>query len=344
MRKQSYSHRLIIAFICVLLLVCSQLSLGAYCSLRDPIGAIRTLYPESDSHRSVVRTITNETRNDIAARLPFTLHFNEIGRHTLYVAQQQGRALGFVHARSELSDWGVIEIAWALTPTSTVQNFYFQRCRSPQCNDVLRRSVLEDIKHKSISEVLSLLTADGGALTEAMERKYSDSSSLVLALIRSSLKTRIATQIAWSKELEQVQRVAFVFGLIASAQSPRITPLGAEQKESLRLPKSLASMYSYLDKSSIEVFKVQNDDVEVARLVEARWTINDERGRFRWLFNREGRVLGLKHRDLMPTKEAALSFSALNGELLPSIENCATPAQISGTALFLNAYKKIDVY
>ena len=55
----------------------------AYCALRDPVRQIGELYP-GHSYVSHVGVVTTAARKEVSNRLPFTLHFNELGSHTLY--------------------------------------------------------------------------------------------------------------------------------------------------------------------------------------------------------------------------------------------------------------------
>lgn len=347
MTSKSSRSRLALFFGSVSILLMMMLSFkvwAAYCSLRDPVMAIRTLYPQSGQHRSIVKTITGEARTHIAQRLPFTLHFNEIGRHTLYVAKQENTPVGFVHARSELSEWGVIEIAWAITPDFRIHDFYFQRCRSPACSEELRVQLLADIKDKSVDQLLLMLSADGKSLAPILSDKYRSNTDLVLSLVRSSLKTIAATEFGWSEEVRSARRLNVVIKNLPNIAVPRLEPLKADQKVVQRIPKALAPIYNYIDQSSIQVFRVLDETREVARLVEAKWLIKDQTGEFSWLFNSAGEVVSIIHYDPMPSDDVSQSFSELLGRNLSSMENCATAAEISGGTLFLNAYKNIEVF
>ena len=59
-------------------------SFEAFCALRDPGREIRLLAPDYESFRSLVRTITTESRAKILKEVPFSMHFDELGQHTLY--------------------------------------------------------------------------------------------------------------------------------------------------------------------------------------------------------------------------------------------------------------------
>ena len=125
----------LITISCVLSMVPTFVAANAYCSLRDPVSAIQYLYPAATNHQSIVKVVGKEARASLSDVLPFTLHFNELGKHTLYVALNDRKPSGLIHARTELTDRGLIEIAWALDLDLSIKNFYIQRCRLAECKD-----------------------------------------------------------------------------------------------------------------------------------------------------------------------------------------------------------------
>ncbi|WP_051221871.1 hypothetical protein [Neptunomonas japonica] len=170
---------------------------AAFCSLRDPIFAIHSLYPEATKHRSIIRPIDQQMRREVAKRLPFTIHHNEIGKHTLYQVLNGIDSIGFVQARSELSEWGLVEIAWAISPDMKIEGLAFQRCRSFECNDTLKNEVEAVIQGKSFAELLLLVSADGQELSEQAKSALSKSSAMHLLILSSALKTLAITELAW---------------------------------------------------------------------------------------------------------------------------------------------------
>ena len=101
----------------------------AYCALRDPVRQVYEMYPGAKSYRSIVRTVAQKHRSIIADQLPFTMHFTELGRHTVYVALDGAKPIGLVHVRSERGQWGLVEVAWATDLDMHIVDFRFQRCR-----------------------------------------------------------------------------------------------------------------------------------------------------------------------------------------------------------------------
>ncbi len=194
-----------VALLLALLIGIPKAADAAYCSLRDPIVAIQTLYPNATQHRSIVRPIDKKIRREIAKLLPFTLHYKEIGRHTLYLVNNEDESIGFVQARSEASDWGLVEIAWAISPDMTIDGMVLQRCRGPQCNAALKNQVQHALYGKSFSQLLTLLSADGNALSNESKSTIGGAQPLLLTMLRSALKTLAVTELAWGDVVETAQ-------------------------------------------------------------------------------------------------------------------------------------------
>lgn len=187
------------------MLASNNMAFGAYCSLRDPIAAIKTLYQGSNQYRSIVAAITDENKNSVKERLPFTLHRSEIGKHTLYLVLENNKPHGFVHARSELAEWGLIEIAWGMNFDMTINGLFFQRCRSPKCSRELTDRLNVLLKSRSFSEIRKMLTKNGAETTAHIASDFAKSGDLALLAIRSALKTIAITEIAWKKEITELK-------------------------------------------------------------------------------------------------------------------------------------------
>jgi hypothetical protein len=175
-------------------------ALSAFCSLRDPISAVNYFYPEGYKYRSIMASITEETRKQVQNILPFTLHRSEVGQHTLYLVVNKHLPQGFVQARSELTQWGIIELAWQMSLDIEIENVYFQRCRSPKCNESLAKAFSKQLKNKNIKELLLLLSPDGDKLITDFSSDP-DINVLWLLTIKSGLKTLVVTQTAWANDI-----------------------------------------------------------------------------------------------------------------------------------------------
>lgn len=196
-------------YVLILLLAIEVFTLSsahaAFCSLRDPVSAIQILYKGDYQYRSLVATVTEKDRLAVKEILPFTIYQNEVSKHTLYVLYKNGEATGFLQARSEWAKWGLVEIAWGINLDRSLKGFYFQRCRSPECNDTVVKSINKELHNKSIEQLKLLLSADGEALSEAGESAFISSPKLSLLVLRSALKTLAITDISWSKDIEKIE-------------------------------------------------------------------------------------------------------------------------------------------
>ncbi|MFT2089358.1 hypothetical protein [Paraglaciecola sp. 2405UD69-4] len=191
----------ILSLLIVLELLTISITNAAFCSLRDPVSAIQMLYNQNYEYRSLVTTITEEDRISVKANLPFTLHQGEVGKHTLYVIYKDGEHDGFLQARSEWAKWGLIEIAWAINADKTLRGFYFQRCRSPECNDSVVQSIEKQIKNKTFNQLKPFLSSDGESLSAAGKKAFPTAQTIALLTLRSALKTLAITNISWEKNL-----------------------------------------------------------------------------------------------------------------------------------------------
>jgi len=180
---------------------------AAFCSLRDPISAIQSLYGDSYHFRSVVTTVTEEDRITVKKHLPFTIHQSEVNKHTLYLLYQNNTHAGFLQARSEWAKWGLVEIAWAINTDKSIKGFYYQRCRSPQCNDITTQRINKVVHGKTFSQLKALLSKSGETLSEEGKKAFPQTESLALLTLRSALKTLAITDISWKKNMEALSQV-----------------------------------------------------------------------------------------------------------------------------------------
>lgn len=172
---------------------------AAFCSLRDPVSAIQMLYEQGYQYRSLVTDITEQDRLTVKAKLPFTIHQGEVGKHTLYVLYKNDKHEGFLQARSEWAKWGLVELAWAINVDRTIKGFYFQRCRSPECNDNVVQSINNQIQNKTFEQLKSFISSDGKSLSDTGSNAFKTAPSLALLTLHSALKTLAITDISWEK-------------------------------------------------------------------------------------------------------------------------------------------------
>jgi len=178
---------------------------AAFCSLRDPVSAMQILYKDGYQYRSIVTTVTEQDRLAVKEKLPFTIHQSEVSKHTLYVLYKEGQHAGFLQARSEWAKWGLVEIAWGINLDRSLKGFYFQRCRSPECNDIVVASINKQLQNKSFNELKSLLSANGETLSEVGKKTFKKSPTLALLVLRSGLKTLAITDISWARDIKKIE-------------------------------------------------------------------------------------------------------------------------------------------
>lgn len=183
-----------------------QLQAEAFCALRDPQQGIFTLYPQATSYRSIVRSINSTTRYQVKQQLPQnSLHFSELGRHTLYVALDGKIPLGLIHVRSEESRWGLVEVAWAMDMDLRIVDFYWQRCRNSQKHVLEKEAFKKQLRGKSFYDLKNLFDDTSKQLrTDALDIPKG-AEALALVLLRCGLKTTLVTQLIWKKDIERLQ-------------------------------------------------------------------------------------------------------------------------------------------
>ena len=60
----------------------------------------------------------DKARNRIEASLPFRVHFDELGAHSLYVALRGRRPVGMIYAQYEESAFGIAAVVYFVTMTA----------------------------------------------------------------------------------------------------------------------------------------------------------------------------------------------------------------------------------
>ncbi len=194
--------------ILLILVLSPATALGqAYCSLREPVNAMQASFPDFAHYRSIVREVDATDRANILETLPFTIHENELGTHTLYmVFADNDELMGIVHVRTERSRWGLTEIAWTFNSDFEIVGMHFQRSRDRYRKYIESEAFQKEIRGKNFDELRTLLTKNGEAINEAVLVIPSEGQELALNVIRSALKTISATQSVWHDSLPVVNR------------------------------------------------------------------------------------------------------------------------------------------
>ncbi|MCH6258100.1 hypothetical protein MLD52_16180 [Puniceicoccaceae bacterium K14] len=185
----------------------------AYCALRDPEVAIREMYPEATSFRSIVRVIDKTTRADVAEVLPpQTLHFGELGRHTLYIVKEYDTTIGFVQVRSESTNWGLMEVAWAMDMGLRIKDFRLQRCRDKNRGKIEADSFREHLRGLNFADLKEKVRSDGDGLIPESLPIPAGSEALVKSLVFCGLKTLLVTELAWNEDIGRARANVWIKG------------------------------------------------------------------------------------------------------------------------------------
>lgn len=199
------SKALLILVLLMLIFPSGNVNAIAYCSLRDPVAQIAQLYPQKTNQLSIVKTVDDNIRSQVKIALPSNdLHFSELGRHTLYIAMLGKKTLGYVHVRSEQSDWGLVEIVWAIDKDLRISDFVFQRCRSPKKKIAQQSEFKSMFIGKNYHELKELLSADGVTAKYNVLKNAPNAAELANVILRCALKTLLLTEILWGEELEKL--------------------------------------------------------------------------------------------------------------------------------------------
>lgn len=178
----------------------------AYCALRDPIKNIYRLFPDATSYRSIVHKIDKSAQKQVKNKVPFSIHNDELGQHTLYVAMKGKMPLGIIHSRSEVGLWGLIEIVWAFDFELNVVDFMFQRCRESACKLIEAPSFRQLLWQQSADQLSQMLEQDTISYPENIKNNQ-DAKVLAETMIQSAIKTALVTDIAWHNELQSFIKV-----------------------------------------------------------------------------------------------------------------------------------------
>lgn len=176
-----------------------------FCNLRDPSHQIFSMFPQATDYRSIVREVDTNVRSTLSRTMPFSLHNNELGEHTLYVPVADSKPLGVVHVRSESIDWGLAEIVWALDAELNVLDVAFQRCRGRACKTLLDKGFAKVLIGNSSLQLTQMLDGDELEIRANDLGLSEQETQLANTLIQSAIKTIAITETAWPGTVATIQ-------------------------------------------------------------------------------------------------------------------------------------------
>jgi|GEM_PF-1470714 len=319
--------KILIVSLGVALLLHAQTSFAvAYCALRDPVNTIYSLFPEANSYRSSVQTIGREAREAVAERLPFELHFNELGRHTLYIALKNGNPVGFVHARSEAGGWGITEFAWALELDLSVRTVKIQRSRDPS------------LRRLSAPELMGMV---GGRSLESLLAEHSNGSVKAKSprqlLLASAMKTLVITETVWPEELITDAQLASFSAMFSGnvkgiASVDRIERLYDERTVELLSANSLAESPAFM-RDKLTGYNLKNNVGEtMAVAVQTPFDLETPERLLWWLVSPVGKILNVIEDE---RRIASKAFAAAVGNAPVGVEDCSTLVDLAALEMSL---------
>jgi hypothetical protein len=317
----------------------------AYCALRDPVKMIQMFEPKSSGHRSIVEGVGGAARSGISKRLPFTLHFNELGKHTLYVVLKDDKPVGLVHSRSEKGKWGMVEIVWYLNLDLEVIDYSFQRCRDRQKTVIEGDVFSSQLTGLGFTELLSLLDIEGKALVPGKLKVAADATPLAVTTIRSALKTISVTEIVWAKHLKNLRETA---DSASVAKPKKVEVLTMKRKlfpgqhhvvpvkkiytdEVLAILKKLKqSEASIINRNTVSVSKAMNrSNVELGLFVETYCTADKSVVALSWRVDATGSIQAVSPKDGWPSADVKEAFTGLESLTFDRVSNCSTAGQMA---------------
>jgi len=313
----------------------------AFCALRDPAKMIYHFYPDATSYKSLVRTVDDGVRNYVSSKLPFSIHFNELGKHTLYLPVKDSKPLGVVHVRSESGSHGLTEIVWSLTPNMEIKDFEFQRCRSRSRSYVESDAFKRQLIGKRFRELRALLDDSGQGLAQGKLKVESKSQAMALSVVRSALKTISVTEAAWQQDLEIVQPIynaKEAFPLAARIQKvARPYNEGVVKEFDKIFATSSGDLGSNVERDGVMMIRaVKADGIKAGHVIMTPWKTKDSQALLWWTVE-NGEIKDVHAEDGWPDDSVGEAFAEVVGLNVDSLRKCGTATKIVGAEVLLLA-------
>jgi hypothetical protein len=308
----------------------SSYASAAFCSLRDPVESIKTLYPNSTSFKSSVKIIDEGIRNKVQELLPpNTLHFSELGKHTLYIVYQQDKPMGYVHVRSEESQWGLVEIAWAMTLDLKVSDFKFQRCRNRQKKVIETEVFKAQLRGKTYQDFTAMLQADGLSLNEDKVNVSAKAKSLAEIVIRCGMKTLLVTELAWSDEIQKNRLTQQAHTYFDTMVSIEVISDAVNSSISTILNTAFDGADTGIDRNSVIVAKVYDVKKKVLGMIyESQITIDQKPTRISWVMAADGKIIHVDNAAGWHESSTQQAFEKTIGRKYETSNQCNNRAEL----------------
>ncbi|UCC14763.1 MAG: hypothetical protein JSW21_02030 [Gammaproteobacteria bacterium] len=318
----------LIAALAAAMLYVPQASAVAYCALRDPVAAIQQLFPGRTTYKTFVGTVGRNIRPTLATELPFDFHFDEFGRHSLYAIFRDGRPEGFVQARSELGQWGLVEIVWALDLDLKILDFVFQRNRNPASRYIENSDFKDLLRGRGVDELAVLLTQlESGTLAEPdIPQK---AMPLARIVIESAMKVIVVAGVVWEQDIMDVRALAAATREFSDADHVSIRPDPYDEARFGRLGASQLPEDSVFDRSTVRSFAVLDSGGDfLGSVLSTEFDTPTSHESLWWVVTNDGRVKSVNAQGGWSNLEARASIGSLD-RTIEELSTCATPGELA---------------
>jgi len=294
--------------------------------LRDTEAMVFRAFPEADSMRRIIRDVGREARAELEQALPFRVHFDELGPHTLFVASRGRRPVGLFYLRTEEAAWGFTEIGWALDLELRVQGFAFRRGRNQHMRELERSGFAKSLIGRDAARIRELLAPPAGK-PPTLEGVPAGAEELAQTCLRSAMKALLVTELVWREEVEKVADWAMGFDAFPAAERFRreVVPFD-ETTAASRSLRAARIMFAYGTGRS-DLGGVVKTDVQVG----------DRQFSLCWVVDSQLRVLRVAPTQSWADDELRSACSTFEGRRLDGpalVGNALQPAATELAAVF----------
>lgn len=197
--------------------------------LLDPQRSIFRAFPAADSYRVIERDVLAAERRQIEKCVPFRVHFEELGRHSLYVALRGQRPLGMIYVQHEECDFGLAAFEWGVSFDLRASSFHFQQARSPHRQSLEGSAFIRSLLGTSNAELTKLLD-EQGRLRRVPKDVDPEAAHLATAIVRSAVKSIAVLDVVWHAEVGRLRDLSIGMGEFDRCTfARRLWPLGRRQ-------------------------------------------------------------------------------------------------------------------
>lgn len=299
----------------------------AFCALRDPVASIESLFPQASHYKSIIRSIDMEQRQQLADSLEgISVHYGELGRHTLYEVYRDKVVIGYVHVRSEQSRWGLMEVVWALSPQLKVVDYSFQRVRSSHYKNLLEPEFKQHFIGKSFASIQSLWHKPQQSGSKGYLQSAGESQDLAVSLLKCGLKTLYLTQAVWGDRFGQPEQEQWRGRSELVGVNILLTE---DEKESI-------SRYTGINFSKTFVYRQYNSNNQTPHWqVNTRVLLSQSPENMRWLYHVDGQLQSAEILNESVDEGLRDIFLNLQGKSFTGSLHCANSAEMIAQGLWL---------